>query len=375
MSAVGSPDPAAPVPAPVPTGLDAPATAPGAESGVVGPSASERPADAAGGSLLRLRGSLTAGRDAQVGGQAVIEGVMMRGVSHWAVACRRPDGSLAVETVAIARRRGRRSPLRWPLLRGVVGMADSLAIGLRALGIAADAQLGDDPAGLAAGETGTSGGLSGGVWAGTIVVAVLFAVGLFFVVPVTLTSLIKHQLGSSWLFWLVEGLVRTVIFLLYLLALSRMADLRRVLEYHGAEHKTISCYEAGDELTPARASCYSRLHPRCGTSFLLIVMIISIFIFAPIGLPAWWILVLTRIAGVPVIVGLSFEVIKWAGAHRARRWVQWVMAPGLALQRLTTAEPSLDQLAVAIAALEAVLARETPGSRGPEDLIGMQISA
>ncbi|WP_249009205.1 DUF1385 domain-containing protein [Conexibacter sp. DBS9H8] len=359
MSAVGSPDPAAPVPA----GPDRPrATA--AASAPPGPAA------------LSLQETLARSRDAPVGGQAVIEGVMMRGVRHWAVASRLPDGGVAVTTV---QREGpaRRRLFRLPLIRGIVGMVDSMAIGLRALGIATDAQLAHDPdgAGAGAGEAGAATGLSGGVWAGTIVVAVLFAVGLFFVVPVTLTSLIKDQLGSSWLFWLVEGLVRTVIFLLYLLALTRMADMRRVLEYHGAEHKTISCYEAGDELTPARAARYSRLHPRCGTSFLLIVMIISIFIFAPIGLPAWWILVLTRIAGVPVIVGLSFEVIKWAGAHRARRWVQWVMAPGLALQRLTTAEPSLDQLAVAIAALEAVLARETPGSLRAEDLIGVEVSA
>jgi uncharacterized protein YqhQ len=148
-----------------------------------------------------------------------------------------------------------------------------------------------------------------------------------------------------------------------------------VFEYHGAEHKTISCYEAGDELTPQRAALYSRLHPRCGTSFLLIVMIISIFIFAPIGLPAWWILVLTRIAGVPVVCGLSYEVIKWAGRNRASPWVQWLIWPGMQLQRLTTAEPSADQLEVAIAALGAVLARETPGSLRAEDLIGVEVSA
>src|SRR4029077_8986409 len=133
-------------------------------------------------------------------------------------------------------------------------------------------------------------------------------------------------------------------------------DLRRVFEYHGAEHKVISCYEAADELTPERAKLYSRLHPRCGTSFLLIVMIMAIFVFAPIGLPAWWILVLTRIVGVPLIAGLSFELIKWAGRNRSRGWVKAIMYPGLQLQRLTTREPDLEQLEVAIAAMDSVLA-------------------
>ena len=147
------------------------------------------------------------------------------------------------------------------------------------------------------------------------------------------------------LFWLVEGLVRTAIFLGYMLLLSRMRDLRRVFEYHGAEHKTISCFEAGLPLTPANAQRFSRLHPRCGTSFLLVVMIVAIFVFAPIGLPAWYWLVLTRILGVPLIAGISFELIKFAGRNRSRRWVRAVMWPGLKLQLLTTREPDLDQLA------------------------------
>ena len=176
-----------------------------------------------------------------------------------------------------------------------------------------------------------------------------------------MTSLIKGQLGSSVLFWLVEGLVRTGIFLGYLLLLSRMPDLRRVFEYHGAEHKTISCFEAGLPLTPANCKRFSRLHPRCGTSFLLVVMIVAIFVFAPIGLPAWYWLLATRMLGVPLIAGISFELIKFAGRNRRKRWVQVVMWPGLKLQLLTTREPDLDQLAVAIASLQAVLALETPG--------------
>jgi uncharacterized protein YqhQ len=247
-------------------------------------------------------------------------------------------------------------------------MWDSLSIGLRALGISANAQLPES-------ADGGPEEISGGVWVGTMIISLAFAVGLFFVVPVGATSLIKHQLGSSWLFWLVEGMLRTAIFLGYLTLLSRLRDLRRVFEYHGAEHKVISCYEAGDELTPQRAAQYSRLHPRCGTSFLLIVMIISIFIFAPIGLPAWWILVITRIVGVPVVAGLAFEVIKWAGRNRARRWVQAIIWPGMKLQLLTTREPDLDELAVSIASLQAVLAVETPGETRPEDLLGLEVVA
>ena len=174
------------------------------------------------------------------------------------------------------------------------------------------------------------------------------------------TSLIKDWLGSALLFWLVEGVLRTAIFIGYIAAISRLPDLRRVFQYHGAEHKTISCFEAGDELVPARAKTYSRLHPRCGTSFLLIVMVLAIFVFAPIGLPAWYWLVLSRILGIPLIAGLSYEVIKWAGKHRNKRWVRAVMWPGLMLQNLTTREPDDDQLTVAIASLKAVLAVEDP---------------
>jgi uncharacterized protein YqhQ len=270
-------------------------------------------------------------------------------------------------------RSGWRRLYRLPVLRGVVALVGSMGIGMKALAISANAQIppeeGADP------DAEPDDVISGGIWFGTVVISLVFAIGLFFVAPVGLTSLIRHQLGSSWLFWLVEGLLRTAIFLGYLTLLSRIRDLRRVFEYHGAEHKVISCYEAGDELTPERASRYSRLHPRCGTSFLLVVMIMAIFVFAPIGLPAWWILVLTRIVGVPVIAGLSFEVIKWAGRNRARRWVQWIMYPGLQLQKLTTREPDLDQLAVSIAALGAVLEVETPGEMTADDLLGVEVVA
>jgi uncharacterized protein YqhQ len=326
---------------------------------------------------------LTATRDAPVGGQAVLEGVMMRGVKTWAVAVRKPVaedapagtlGEIAISTFPIKTRKRRRL-YRLPVIRGVVALVESLSIGLRALGISANAQLPPEESAEGGEDGADAQEISGATWFFTVLVSVVFAIGLFFVVPVGLTSLIKDQLGSSLLFWLVEGVLRTAIFLGYLTLLSRLRDLRRVFEYHGAEHKVISCYEAEDELVPERAQLYSRLHPRCGTSFLLIVMILAIFVFAPIGLPSWWILVLTRILGVPVIAGLSFEVIKWAGRNRRRRWVQLVMWPGLQLQKLTTREPDLDELAVSIASLQAVLAVETPGEASAEDLIGLEVVA
>src|ERR1700733_713584 len=312
-------------------------------------------------------GRLTASRDAPVGGQAVLEGVMMRGVNTWALAVRKPAasesevGEIDVEAFPLESWVKRRRIYRLPVIRGEVALVESLAIGMRALGLSANAQPPEE-----AQEISSGGGI------GTVVVASLFAIGLFFVVPVGVTSLIKHQLGSSVAFWAVEGVLRTSIFLGYLVLLSRVRDLRRVFEYHGAEHKTISCYEASDELTPERARLYSRFHPRCGTSFLLIVMIMAIFVFAPVGLPAWWILVLTRIVGVPLIAGLSFEVIKWAGRNRRRGWVRVIMYPGLQLQRLTTREPDLDQLAVSIASLKAVLARQEGSGVCAADRIGFE---
>ena len=325
-------------------------------------------------------GQLWAQRDAPVGGQAVLEGVMMRGVSSWAVAVRKPlpeeisedgvdplkgsHGEIEVVSHPLTSVLKKHRLLRLPIVRGVVALGESLGIGFKALNISANAQLPEDEEPI-----------SGGMWAGTVLVAVALSVGLFFVVPVGLTSLIKDQLGSSFLFWLVEGILRTAIFLGYLSLLSRLRDLRRVFEYHGAEHKTISCYEAGLDLTPENAQKFSRLHPRCGTSFLLIVMIVAIFVFAPIGLPAWYLLVATRIIGVPLIAGISFEIIKFAGKNRSRGWVRTVMWPGLQLQKLTTREPDLSQLAVAIAAMESVLSVEDLRAASDEDRIGMEVVA
>jgi len=333
-------------------------------------------------------GRLSAQRDAPLGGQAVLEGVMMRGVSNWAVAVRKPSaeqlaegerspteaalGEIEVKAFPLDSVMRRHRLLRLPIIRGIVALGGSLAIGFKALEASANAQLPPEENGE--GDAGAEDvqEIPKAVWAGTVVLALALAIVLFFLVPVGLTSLIKSQLNSSVLFWVIEGLLRTGIFLGYLLLLSRMRDLRRVFEYHGAEHKTISCFEAGLPLTPPNAQRFSRLHPRCGTSFLLVVMIVAIFVFAPIGLPAWYWLVLTRILGVPLIAGISFELIKFAGRNRRRAWVRAIMWPGLKLQLLTTREPDLDQLAVAVAALEAVLAVEDPGA---EELLGFEVVA
>jgi uncharacterized protein YqhQ len=293
-----------------------------------------------------------------------MEGVMMRGVSTWAVGVRKPDGEIDVQSFPLVSWTRRHRVFRLPVIRGVVALVQSLNIGFKALGMSANSQLDEEEEPI-----------SGAMWFGTVLVALVFAVGLFFVVPVGLTSLFKDQLGSAFLFWLVEGILRTAIFLAYLALASRVPDLRRVFEYHGAEHMTISAFEAGEPLTPESAQRFSRLHPRCGTSFLLIVMVVAIFVFAPLGLPAWYLLLGSRILGVPLIAGLSFEVIKWAGRNRRTPWVQRLMWPGMQLQKLTTREPDHAQLAVAIAAMEAVLAVEDPRGASDEERIGMEVVA
>jgi uncharacterized protein YqhQ len=328
-----------------------------------------------------LPGALVASSDAPVGGQAVLEGVMMRGVSTWAVAVRVPSseqladgrrmaaddaalGEIRVQSFPLVSALRRHRWLRWPLIRGVVALGESLKIGLNALNIAANAQ-------VPAGEKQ----ISGGTWAGTVAFALAFSVALFFLLPVGLASLVRDALPNAVVFVIVEKLIRITIFLVYIWAVSRLSHLQRVFQYHGAEHKTISCYEAGLPLTPENAQRFSRLHPRCGTSFLLIVMIVAVVVFAPLGTPAWYWLLISRVVGIPLVAGLAFEVIKWFGRNRTKRWARILMTPGMKLQLLTTREPDLGQLAVAIAALEAVLAVESPADAGEDDRIGMEVVA
>ncbi len=326
-------------------------------------------------------GSLVAVGDAPVGGQAVLEGVMMRGVSTWAVAVRVPsdaqrggplaleadeaaEGGIEVRSFPLVSVLKRHRWLRWPVVRGVVALGESLKLGLEALNISANARQpeGEEP-------------ITSGAWTGAVVLALALAVGLFFLLPVGITSLFRDALPNALVFVVVEKLIRIAIFVTYLWAISRMHDLQRVFQYHGAEHKTISCYEAGLALTPENAQRFSRLHPRCGTSFLLIVMIVAVVVFAPLGTPAWYWLFASRIVGIPLVAGLAFEVIKWMGRNRSKRWVRALMLPGLKLQLLTTREPDPAQLAVAIAALEAVLEVESPRDASDEDRVGMEVVA
>ena len=324
---------------------------------------------------------MQARKDAPIGGQAVLEGVMMRGVSVWAVAVRKLSeeqmaqgedrdmreaarGEIEVTSEPLVSWVKRHRVLRWPIIRGVVALAESLKIGFRALGISAEAQ-----------AAGHEEEIGKGMWVGTIIFSLALAIGLFFLLPAGITSLFKDSLPNSFVFVVVEKLIRIGIFLGYLWLISRMRELERVFQYHGAEHKTISCYEAGLPLTPENAQQFSRLHPRCGTSFLLIVMIVAIVVFAPLGTPALPILLASRVIGIPLVAGLAFEVIKLFGRKRDKRWAQIAMWPGMQLQKLTTREPDLDQLAVAIAALDAVLAVENPEQATEEDKVGMEVVA
>ena len=308
---------------------------------------------------------LRAVRDAPVGGQAVLEGVMMRGVSTWAVAVRKPDGSIDIQSFPLVSWLKRHRVYRLPLIRGVVALVESLKIGLQALGISTNAQLDEEEQQQ----------ISGGAWAGTVAFSLALAVGLFFLLPVGITSIFKKHINGSVEFVLIEKAIRISIFVGYLWLISRIKELQRVFEYHGAEHKTISCYEAGLPLTPENAQRFSRLHPRCGTSFLLIVMIVALFVFAPLGTPAWYWLFASRVVGIPIVAGIAFEIIKLFGKHRDKRWAQIMMWPGMQLQKLTTRPPDLSQLAVAIAAMEAVLAVENPEDADEEDRVGMEVVA
>ena len=305
----------------------------------------------------------------------------MRGVSTWAVAVRAPSseqrgsgralnrdepalGDIEIQSEPLVSWTRRHRVLRLPVIRGVVALVESLRIGYRALAISANAQIEED------GKE-----IGGKTWIGTIAVSLILGIGLFFLLPAGITSMFGSSLPNSLVFVLIEKAIRIAIFLAYLWLISRMPDLQRVFQYHGAEHKAIACYEAGVELTPENAQRFSRLHPRCGTSFLLIVMIVAIVVFAPLGRPAWPILLASRVIGIPLVAGLSFEVLKLFGRKRDRAWARALMWPGLQLQRLTTREPDLDQLAVGIAALEAVLAVEDPAEASEEDKVGMEVVA
>src|SRR4051812_3408489 len=285
-----------------------------------------------------------------IGGQAVLEGVMMRSPSKWALAVRKPDGDIAEVTFPIASPMARHRLFRLPVVRGVVALGESLTIGFRALAISANYAAQEE------GDEEVAQELSRGQLLFAFAVAIGFALMLFKVGPALITSWLPISSGG-W-FVIVEGLIRVTVFVLYLSVISLLPDLRRVFQYHAAEHKAINAYEAGAELVPERVQRFSLIHPRCGTAFLLWVMVVAIFVFAFFGRPAWYWLIATRILLLPVIAGIAYELIRFAGKHSDNRVLMTLLAPGLWLQRLTTREPTLDQLEVSIRALREVLQRE-----------------
>src|SRR5229473_1235071 len=267
-----------------------------------------------------------------VGGQAVLEGVMMRGPGNWAVAVRTPSGEIAQVSKSIDSAMSRHRVLRLPIVRGVMALGESLAIGFRALAISANYAAQEDrpeaEAGAEPAEPDTE--LSRGAMIFAFAIAIGFAIALFKVTPGLITELLPIKSGG-W-FVVVEGAIRVSLFVGYLGLISLLPDLRRVFQYHAAEHKAINAYEAGEELTPETVQRYSLIHPRCGTAFLLWVMVLAVFVFAFFGRPHWYWLIAERILLLPLIAGLAYELIRFAGKHQGNRVLMTLLAPGLWLQ-------------------------------------------
>jgi uncharacterized protein YqhQ len=293
-----------------------------------------------------------------IGGQAVLEGVMMRGPSNWALAVRKPDGKIAQHHQGIESAMARHRVFRLPIIRGIIALGESLAIGFRALAISANYAAQDPES-----EEEVQTELSRGALVFAFAIAIGFALMLFKVTPALITNWLP--IDTTGTFVVVEGLIRVAIFIAYLGLISLIPDLKRVFQYHGAEHKAINAYEAGSPLEPSHVQRFSLIHPRCGTAFLLWVMVIAIFVFAFFGRPDWYWLILSRIALLPLIAGLAYELIRFAGKHTGNRVLMTLLAPGLWLQRLTTREPTLEQLEVSVRALREVLRLEEAAS--PEE--------
>jgi uncharacterized protein YqhQ len=291
-------------------------------------------------------------REHYYGGQAVLEGVMMRGRDDWAVAVRKPDGDIHLEGHAIDSVAKRYRVLRWPGLRGVIALGQALSIGLRALTISAN-QAAEEEEKLTRGQMAFS-----------MTLAFALFIGLFIVFPAFLSGLARDRVGSGFLLNLAEGLFRVSLFLGYLWLIGRMKDIRRVFEYHGAEHKTIAAYEHGDELEPNAVDRHSTLHVRCGTNFLLIVMILAVLVYSFFGTPSLPWRIASRIIALPIIAGLAFELLRLGARFYGSPVMRALMAPGLWLQKITTKPPSPDQIEVAIAAFEEVRRVEGAAAEG-----------
>jgi len=289
------------------------------------------------------------GKPFNYGGQAVIEGVMMRGSQSMAVAVRDPNGQIVIhdEPLNAALYRGLLG--RLPFVRGLTMLWDALGLGFRGLMFSANVAVGPEEE-----DVSFEGPLA---W-GTMVVALVLGVGLFFVLPKFIAAFFERMLGSALAGLLIEGVVRLALFIGYVWAIGHMPDIRRVFAYHGAEHKTINAYEAGASMTIEGVKPFSTAHTRCGTAFLLTLVVLSIVVFAPLtGLPLAW-GILARIVLIPVLAMLAYEFIRFSARHADRAWMRILVTPNLALQRLTTREPDDKMIEVAIAALDRVLAKE-----------------
>jgi uncharacterized protein YqhQ len=280
------------------------------------------------------------------GGQAVIEGVMMRGAKSVAIAMRAPDNEIVIHTEELS---GiyKSKITKIPFLRGLVMLWDALGLGMRALTISANLQSGEDEK------------LEGPALYLTLGLSLAIGIGLFFLAPAGIGQLAEYYLGiNAWWSNLIEGLVRLAILIAYIWLIAFMPDVRRVFSYHGAEHKTINAFEAGEELTPENVSKFSVEHPRCGTAFLLTLVLLSILVFSLLGpLPTAWRLI-SRVVFLPLLAGISYEFIRWTANHLNSPLVRWMIKPNLALQHLTTREPNLEMLEVSIAAFNHMRAQE-----------------
>lgn len=284
------------------------------------------------------------GNKFQYGGQAVIEGVMMRGPSSVSLAVRRSDGEIALECEKNEPIASRHKFLGWPMIRGTVALIESLVIGIRMINRSANLAMDEEEEELSAGEM-----------LGVGLLATVMAVALFVALPTGVVHFTKQYIGGVIAQNLVEGVIRITVFLVYVTAISRMKDIQRVFMYHGAEHKVINTMESGLALEINNIISKSTLHPRCGTSFLLVVMIISILVFAFLGEGTLLWRILSRLIVLPIVAGLGYEFIKITGRFSHQGWAKILMAPGLWLQGLTTREPDQDQIEVAVCALKAVL--------------------
>ena len=289
-------------------------------------------------------------RYATIGGQAVIEGVMMRNGNDYAVAVRKPDQTIEVKKDQYIGLNARWHTKKIPIIRGVLSFIDSLVLGMSTLTYSASFFEDEEEVEKAKEKDSKSDAVFMGL---TVALSVVIAVVLFMLTPFFISSLFGKVIKSPMALAVIEGLLRITIFFIYIVAISQMKDIQRVFMYHGAEHKTINCIEHGAELTPENAAKYSRLHKRCGTSFLLIVMVVSIICFMFIRVDNMALKIVLRVILVPVIAGVSYEIIQWAGRSESCL-VNIVSKPGLMLQKLTTREPDLEMLEVAIASIEAI---------------------